>query len=248
MSSVEDAVPGFRVFTQIRRPDPEMLEQLANVGVGDLSDAMHGMGTVDSGIRQLYSPMPRIFGTALTADLTPGNGLLMRGAIAAARPGDVIVATAHGVTERATLGGAVAMHMVNRGVSGLIVDGAIRDVAEFRELGLPIMARAITPRSGTTIAGWGDVNVPIACGGAVVNPGDIVVGDEEGLVIVPRRSAAAIIRKLGNTGHAAYEPALIRTRLAELKPDSEITGLANLKKALAERGGAVIDAAYEDFA
>lgn len=246
MSKIDDVVPGMRVFNKVNRPDAAILKRFENVGVGDLADCMHGIGAMDGAIHQVYSPMKRIFGTAVTVDLSPGDGLLLRAAIEAAKPGDVVVATSHGVTARALLGGAIGMHMVHRGIRGLIVDGAVRDVAEFRSLDFPVMARAVTPRSGTSPAGWGDVNVPIACGGAVVMPGDIVVGDDEGLVVVPRRSAAAVAGKLGNSGHAAYDPDNIRMTLAALKPGDQMPGIEHLRRAFADRGGIIEDRAYDD--
>jgi regulator of RNase E activity RraA len=134
--------------------------------------------------------------------------------------------------------------MVHRGVAGLVVDGAVRDAEEFRALDFPVIARGATPRSGTTAAGWGEVNVPVACGGVVVGPGDIVVGDGEGLVVVPAGWAGAVAAALGKTGHSAYEPAAIRTRLAALTADSPLPNLGTLKAALAERGGVVIDGCF----
>lgn len=246
MTQASNAVPGFRIFRRIHRVDQDIVRALSTIGVGDLSDCMRGMGVMDSGIRAHYSPMPRLCGTAVTVDLSPGDGLLLRAAITTAQPGDVIVANGHGVTARAVLGGAVAMHMVHQGVKGLVVDGAVRDIAEFCALGFPVMARAVTPRSGSTAAGWGDVNVPIACGGVVVSAGDVIVGDEEGVVVVPRLAAAAVVREIGRTGHAVYDPASIRQRLAELTDDAKVPGSENLRRALKERRGVVIESAYED--
>ncbi|MCC7425295.1 MAG: hypothetical protein IT557_00165 [Alphaproteobacteria bacterium] len=237
---------GLRVYTQIRRPDPAALEALCRAGVGDISDAMHGLGVVDEAIRQAYTPMRRLCGPAITVDLTPGDGLLLRAALEAAQPGDVIVVNARGVTARAVLGGAVGMHMVHRGVAGLVVDGAVRDIAEFRALDFPVMARAVTPRSGTSPAGWGEVNIPVACGGAVVNPGDIVIGDEEGMVVVARKWAGAVVAMLGKTGHGAYQPETVRESLAALAADAPVPGKANLARAFAERGGTVFNGCYED--
>ena len=222
------------------------MRNLSRVGVGDISDAMHGMGVIDDGIHQTYAPMKQIFGPAITVDLTPGDGLMLRAVLDVARPGDVIVANAHGVPGRAVLGGTVAMHMVHRGVAGLIVDGAVRDVSEFRALGFPVMARSITPRSGTSAAGWGEVNVPIACGSAVVHPGDVVVGDEEGAVVVPRRWVQAVVNMLGRTGHGEYQPETIRDRLAALPSDAPTAGKDAIAKALAERNGTVVDGFYGD--
>lgn len=107
------------------------------------------------------------------------------------------------------------------------------------------MARAVTPRSGTSAAGWGEVNVPVACGGAVVFPGDLVIGDDEGLVVVPRRWLAAVAAGLGDTGHGAYQPASIAECLARLPPDAPVNGIALVHRALAEREGKVIDGTFE---
>ena len=191
--------------------------------------------------------MQKIAGPAITVDLTPGDGLLLRAAIDAAQSGDVIVANAHGDCTRAILGGAIAMHMAHRGVRGLIVDGAVRDVGEFRELGLPVMARGITPRSGTTASGWGEVNVPIACGGAVVHPGDVVIGDEEGLVVVPRRWAGLVAGQIGDAGHPAYAPGTIRDRLAALPKDAPVLGIERVHNAVTERSGVIHDSTYDEM-
>lgn len=245
MSEVGLARLGLRVFTQIHRPEPAALALLAHASSCEVADAMRGAGVVDSDIHATYSPMGRIFGPAITVDLSPGDGMMLRAAIDVAQAGDVIVANAHGVTSRAILGGTVGMHMVHRGIKGLVVDGAVRDVQEFRALGLPVMARAVTPRSGTSASGWGEVNVPVACGGAVVMPGDLVMGDEEGLVIVPRLWVARVAAGLRNTGHGAYQPASIRAQLGQLAPDARVDGIALVQRALTEREGSVIEGSYE---
>jgi RraA family protein len=236
---------GLRVFTEIPRPDEEDLRALSRAGTCDLSDVMRGSGVMDSGLHAVYAPMKGIFGTAITVDLTPGDGLLLRAAIDAARPGDVIVVNAHGETSRAVLGGVIAMHMVHRGVAGLIVDGAVRDASEFRELDFPVYARAVTPRSGTTTSGWGEVNVPVACGGTVVFPGDVVVADEEGLAVVPRLWAGEVARFVGRAGHPAFEPGTIKTRLRELAPDAPVLGIERVHRAVAERAGIIVNETYE---
>lgn len=237
---------GLRIYSKIHRPSESDLSGLAEASTCDVSDVARGAGVMDGGIRALYAPMGRVFGPAITVDLTPGDGLLLRAAIDVAEPGDIIVANAHGDCSRAILGGALAMHMVNRDVRALVVDGAVRDVSEFRELGLPVMARGVTPRSGTTSAGWGEVNVPVACGGAVVSPGDVVIGDEEGLVVVPRRWVAAVAMSLNDTGHPLYGPETIRKRLESLPPKAPVLGMDRVRKAVAERHGIIIDNAHED--
>ncbi len=236
---------GLRIYTKIERPTPEDMSALANTGVGDISDVLRGSGVVGGGLSPVYAPMGRIFGPAITVDVSPGDGLLLRAAIDVAQPGDVIVVNAHGVTTRAVLGGVIGMHMVHRGVVGLIVDGAVRDIEEFRALGLPVMARAVTPRSGTSSSGWGEVNVPIACGGAVVSPGDLVVGDSEGIVIVPRRWVRSVARSIGDAGHPPYAPERIREMLAALDPKAEVLGMDRVRRAVRERNGVVVDDTFE---
>ena len=237
---------GLRIYNKINRPAAEATERLRNAGVGEISDVMRGAGVMDSGITAVYSPMKRIIGPAITVDLSPGDGLVLRAALDVAKPGDVIVANAHGMTARAILGGVIGMHMVHRGVVGLIVDGAVRDIAEFRALGFPVMARAVTPRSGTSAAGWGEVNVPIACGGAVVNPGDVVIGDEEGLVVVPRAWVSTVADGVGHAGHPTFDPQSLQQRLKAMAPSTPVLGIERVHNAIAERNGVVIDAAYGD--
>jgi regulator of RNase E activity RraA len=237
---------GLRIFRRIERPAAEDIARLAAGGSCDISDVARGAGTMDGAIRALYSPMERIAGPAITVDLTPGDGMLLRAAIDAAQPGDVIVANAHGDVTRAILGGVIAMHMAHRGVRGLVVDGAVRDVSEFRELGLPVMARGLTPRSGTTSAGWGEVNVPVACGGVVVHPGDAVIGDEEGLVVVPRRWVRMVADNLGNAGHPSFAPGTIRDRLAGLPKDAPVLGIERIHVAVRDRKGVIHDGTYDD--
>jgi regulator of RNase E activity RraA len=246
MTATPPCTLGLRIFRRIQRPAAADLALLGEGGPCDISDVMRGAGTMDGAIRPLYAPMPRICGPAITVDLTPGDGMLLRAAIEVAQPGDVIVANAHGDMTRAILGGFIAMHMKARGVAALVVDGAVRDVGEFKELGLPVLARGTTPRSGTTASGWGEVNVPIACGGAVVHPGDAVVGDEEGLVVVPRRWVRMVADNLSNSGHPNFAPGTIRDRLAALPKDAPVLGIERVHAAVRDRKGVIHDATYDE--
>lgn len=238
---------GMRAFARIPRPDDDAVAALAGAGVTNVADAMLGMGVVDPRLRCLIGGGASILGPAITAQVTPGDGLLLRAAILVARPGDVLVVNAFGEKLRAVFGGAVAMHMKKRGIQAAIVDGAVRDVAEFAALGFPVFARSVSPRSGTTAGGCGEVNVPVAVGGVVVQPGDIVLGDDEGLVVVPRHDVGAVAGALDGTGHAAYDPAAIRHGLENLAPDAPVPGIAALRSAMAERGGSFIDACHDEI-
>lgn len=237
---------GLRVYKKIHRADDQTLARLRSASVGEVSDVLHGMGVMDAGIQGIYAPMDRLFGSALTADVSPGDGFLMRPAIDVAQPGDVLIVNSHGATARAVIGGGVGVQMVHRGIKGMIVDGAVRDVAEFVALKLPVMARAVSPRSGTSREGWGEVNVPIACGGVVVNPGDVIIGDPEGVVVVPRARAAAVADALGKMGHSPYQPEKILAKLASIAPGSAPQWREKVDKSLAERGATIIDGYYDD--
>lgn len=187
---------GFRVFTRIERPAAELVRAYAEIESTNLADAMHGMGVLDGGIRPLVPPRDPIVGPALTCQITPGNGLLIRKAIEVAKPGDVLVVNGFGNLQRAVVGGNVLMSMVVKGITALILDGAIRDLDEAQQIGLPVFARGVIPRAGTNELGKGEVNVPIACGGVAVLPGDLVLADGDGVVVVPRADAPDLL------GHA----------------------------------------------
>jgi 4-hydroxy-4-methyl-2-oxoglutarate aldolase len=236
---------GMRAFARIERPSVTDIASLANASVSDLADAMLGMGVPDSGIGRVGGGRHRVVGTALTVVLTPGDGMMVRAAIQMAKPGDVLVVNAFGVSSRAVFGGAVAMHMKKHGIRAAVVDGAVRDAAEFDALGFPVFARALSPRSGSSAAGCGEVNVPVAIGGTVVQPGDVVVADTEGVVFVPRRDVAQVAIGLSATGHAPYNPAAIVAEYDALPDDAPLPNLAGLRTAFAQRGGTYIDAAFE---
>lgn len=138
---------------------------------------------MDMGIRAMWSGIPRIAGPAYTVSCPPGDNLMLHAAIYRATPGTVIVVQA-GDTDYAMSGGNVCATAQQQGIAGLIVDGVIRDVAEVRACQFPVFARGISPVPGQKEA-LGTLEQSITCGGVQVNPGDIVVADEEGIVVVP---------------------------------------------------------------
>lgn len=141
----------------------------------------------------------RFAGTALTVRLEPGNQVDCLDALSVAQPGDVIVVDAAGETETSIWGGLMAGLCQMKGVVGAVVDGGIRDTDEIRDLGFFIFSKAIVPRSTHTIVSGRmepiEVNVPIQCAGVIVNPGDIIIGDEVGVTVVPLENAADILEK-----------------------------------------------------
>ncbi len=166
------------------------MEQLTTT---DLGDAMDGMGVVHSGIRALWKGA-RFQGRALTVWSRAGDNLLVHAALDLLKPGDVLVVNGEGDVTRALMGDRMAGKARTQGAVGVVVDGAIRDVEALEELGLPVFARAVTP-AGPYKHGPGQLNVPVAIGGVVVSPGDIVCGDGDGVVIVPPERLHAIIER-----------------------------------------------------
>ncbi|MBI2526965.1 MAG: RraA family protein [Candidatus Rokubacteria bacterium] len=145
------------------------------------------------GIGPLWPEVPRIAGPAFTVRTARHDNLMLHAAIYLAEPGDVIVVEA-GDQEMAVAGGNVCAVAQGRGVQGFVIDGVIRDVAESRARGFPLFARGVSPIPGGK-EGPGQINAPITCGGVHVGPGDVVVADEEGIVVVPGVRAAEVLAR-----------------------------------------------------
>ncbi|EOY50926.1 Dimethylmenaquinone methyltransferase family protein [Streptomyces lividans 1326] len=172
---------------------------------------------MDGGIR-LLTERAALLGNALTVDVRSGDNLAVHRALDEARPGDVLVVNGHGDTTRALVGDLIGEIMVNTGVTGAVVDGAVRDVRALSEMGLTVYARAITP-AGPFKDGPGAVGRPVAVGGMVVEAGDVLVGDADGVVVVPRRRVREAVEAVG--GVAEKEDAL-RGRILAARPDRAV--------------------------
>lgn len=174
--------------------DPKILAALREIPVAALSDNMHrNIGT--TGLTPYHRPVTQTMaGTAVTARSRGGDNLTYLRALEFCRPGDVLVIDAGGILNNAVVGGILSFYAAHIGVLGVVVDGAIRDVAEIRAREFPVYARGVTHR-GPYKDGPGEINVPISVGGMVVNPGDIVVGDQDGLMAFPPDEAELLIEK-----------------------------------------------------
>lgn len=189
----------FRIREDFPRPKPEHVARFENVFVPDVSDLVGRMYTMDDSIKPFYSPMPRVFGPALTVKCPPGDNAAMKKALYLVKPGDVIVIDAQGFTDWCLGGfGMLVRSIRERGLKGLIVNGAYRDVTQAREANFPIFAKGVAPWSGPK-RGPGEINVPVCCGGVIVHPGDVVVGDEDGIAVVPRDYVDVVGEKLAAT-------------------------------------------------
>jgi RraA family protein len=180
-----------------KNPSPDqapaaLLAALRDIPVAALSDNMHrSIGA--AGLQPYHRPgRQTMAGTAVTARSRGGDNLTFLRALEFCRAGDVLVLDAGGDVDNAVIGGILSFYAATIGLAGLVIDGAIRDVAEIRERDLPVYARGVTHR-GPYKDGPGEINVPVSVGGMVVNPGDIVVGDQDGLLAIPVEDAETVL-------------------------------------------------------
>ena len=178
--------PGFRIREDFQRVDRALMQQLAQFDVPDISDLLNRLYAIDPQIRCL-SGKYRLCGTACTVKVFPGDNLMVHKALDIAKPGDIIVVDGSGIGTRtnALIGDIICTKARHRGIQGFVIDGLIRDLPAIEELGYPVFARGTTA-IGPLHRGPGEINFPIACGGTVVNPGDVIIADEAGMVSVPQ--------------------------------------------------------------
>ena len=226
---------GFRVYRRSSRPDAALVRRFADLNTADLSDAMNRSGTMDRAIAPVFRPVKRVVGPAVTVSAPTGAFNIVKIGMEQTRAGDVLVINARGALNGALVGGNVCRGLVHRGLAGLIADGAVRDAGEIQRDGLATFARGVTTVMGP-IDGPGEVNVPIACGGVVVHPGDIVIADDDGIVVVRPDEAEEILAATAKleASHAAVQPVLLR---------GEVTNIAKIEQALRDQGCAFVEEA-----
>lgn len=204
------------------RNPPAEICRLGEVPTANVGDALQRMTVVDGGIRLVTGRTPllagraALVGNALTVDVRSGDNLAIHRALDEARPGDVLVVNGHGDMNRALVGDLIGEIMVNTGVVGAVVDGAVRDVQTLSELGLVVYARASTP-AGPFKNGPGTIGAPVAVGGVVVSAGDVIVGDSDGVVVVPRDRVREVVEAVDGIGETE---AALRARILTARADA----------------------------
>ncbi len=188
--------PGFRIRRGVNRPDAELVASFGAFDAPAISDRMNRLYTMAPGIRNLTDERLRILGPACTVKVYPGDNLMVHKALDIAQPGDVVVVDTSASTMTAVLGDLVSTKARHRGLAGFVVDGLVRDLPAIQALGdFPVYARGVTP-TGPLHRGPGEINHPVCAGGIVVEPGDIIVGDQSGVVVVPQEIARELLDRL----------------------------------------------------
>jgi 4-hydroxy-4-methyl-2-oxoglutarate aldolase len=223
-----------KIVRNIPRADPNLIQTLGRLGVATLHEAQDRTGLMNAHMRPLY-PAAAVAGSAITVLCPPGDNFTIHVAIEFCREGDVLVVAITEATgqEYGMFGELLATTCVRRGVCGLVIDAGVRDTAELTRMDFPVWSKAITAQ-GTVKAAVGSVNLPMVCAGAQVHPGDVIVGDADGVVVVQRdavpevakaaeerREKEALIRRRLERGERGLDIYGWRDRLAQLGVEYE---------------------------
>jgi len=215
------------VVRDIVRTEASVIEGLAVLGVSTVHEADQRRGALDTAIRPIQTGA-RIAGSAVTVSCPPGDNLMVHAAVELLLPGDILVVTTTSISTDGMIGELLATSLRAHGAIGLVTAAGVRDAAELTAMGFPVWARAVNPQ-GTTKTKPGSVNVPVVCGGQLVHPGDAIVADDDGVVVVPRSRCVDVLeagrRRMGEeeakrakfaAGELGVDMYGLRTLLADL--------------------------------
>ena len=183
---------GMRINEAIVRPDTALIDAFRPLPVANIGDSINRTFCMHPTIRP-FNDNP-LAGPAFTVKVRPGDNLLLHKALDLAAPGDIIVVDGQGDMSNALIGELMVLWAIKRRLGGIIIDGAIRDVNRLRTVSIPVYAAGVTP-AGPYKEGPGEINFPVVCGGVVVHPGDIIVGDADGVVVIKPQDASSVLEK-----------------------------------------------------
>jgi 4-hydroxy-4-methyl-2-oxoglutarate aldolase len=215
-----------KIVRRIPRPDVEAVKLLGELGSATVHESQDRTGVMFPYLRPIYLSA-KVAGPAITVSCHPGDNLMIHAAVEVCKPGDVLVVVTTSESTDGMFGDLLGTSCQAHGVAGLVIDAGVRDTTELTGMKFPVWAKAVSPQ-GTVKASPGSVNVPVVCAGVVVNPGDVIVADADGVVVVPRANAADVA-KAGQQRIAKEEKT--RERLAKGELGVEFYGLrAKLKE------------------